>query len=55
MLSKKKRKSSCPFASANQADVLATIVIKSKIDGRTIVCGIPFERYFLKYAINHTR
>ena len=36
MLSKKKRKSSCPFASANRADVLATIVIKSKIAGRTI-------------------
>ena len=36
MSSKKKRKSSCPFASANQADVLATIVIKSKIGGRTI-------------------
>ena len=36
MSSKKKRKSSCPFASANRADVLATIVIKSKIDGRTI-------------------
>ena len=33
---KKKRKSSCPFASANRADVLATIVIKNKIDGRTI-------------------
>ena len=32
----KKHKSSCPFASANQADVLATIVIKSKINGRTI-------------------
>ena len=36
MSSKNKRKSSCPLASANQADVLATIVIKSKIDGRTI-------------------
>ena len=32
----KKRKSSCPFSSANRADVLATIVIKSKIGGRTI-------------------
>ena len=27
---KKKRKSSCPFASANRADVLATIVIKEQ-------------------------
>ena len=36
MSSKKKRKSSCYFASANRADVLATTVIKSKIDGRTI-------------------
>ena len=36
MSSKKKRKSSCPFASANRADVLATRVIQSKIDGRTI-------------------
>ena len=37
MSSKKKRKSStCPFASANRADVLVNIVIKSKIDGRMI-------------------
>ena len=36
MSSKKKRKSSCPFASANRADVFATRVIQSKIDGRTI-------------------
>ena len=36
MSSKKSRKSSCPFASANRADVLATTVIKSKIDVRTI-------------------
>ena len=26
-------KSSCPFAGANRADLLATIVIKSKING----------------------
>ena len=31
-----KKKGSCPFASANRTDVLATTVIKSKIDGRTI-------------------
>ena len=36
MLSKKKRKSSYPFSSANRADVLATKVIKSKIGGRVI-------------------
>ena len=33
MSSKKKRKSSCPFASANRADVLATIVIKQPFGG----------------------
>ena len=32
MPSKKKRKSSCPFASANRADVLATRVIQSICD-----------------------
>ena len=31
-----KKKGSCPFASANRADVLATTVIKSKIDKRAI-------------------
>ena len=36
MSSEKKHKSSCPFASAKRADVLVTVVIKSKIDGRTI-------------------
>ena len=36
MSSKKSHKSSCPFASANRADVLATTVIKSKIAVRTV-------------------
>ena len=36
MSSKKKRKSSCPFASVNRADVLVTRVIQGKIDVRTI-------------------
>ena len=45
---KKKRKKSCPFASANRADVLATIVIKNKIDGRTI----PFVPITVNDLIN---
>ena len=52
MSSKKKRKSSCPFASANRADVLATIVIKSKIDGRTIPFVLAGRKLKVKAKMN---
>ena len=49
---KKKRKSSCPFASANRAEVLATIVIKSKIDGRTTLLGLAGRKLKAKAKTN---
>ena len=51
---KKKRKSSCPFASANRADVLATIVIKNKIDGRTIPFVLAGRKLKAKAMTNLT-
>ena len=51
---KKKRKSSCPFASANQADVLVTIVIKNKIDGRTIPFVLAGRKMKAKAMTNLT-
>ena len=51
---KKKRKSSCPFVSANRADVLATIVIKNKIDGRTIPFMLAGRKLKAKVMTNLT-
>ena len=51
---KKKRKSSCPFASANRADVLATIVIKNKIDGRMIPFVLAGRKLKAKAMTNLT-
>ena len=51
---KKKRKSSCPFASANRADVLATIVIKNKIDLRTIPFVLAGRKLKAKVMTNLT-
>ena len=49
---KKKNPNSCPFASANRVDVLATILIKSKIDGRTIPLVLAGRKLMAKAKMN---